>query len=206
MSIAAGQLSGATYPTRGAVCTRGNKAKDPNATGAHRRKGAQPRAQGGNLYTSYADNADGQAPWIWNPALTAPKKRSTRMSSTMSTLQAPYETQRVKFPETQRRKSEGVNDCVEASRVDQTGPARLAWLKTSREAAAALDQNHMTGNQKHPNLLHTLRTGQMNNYTFRYQTVASRRQPISLISCRLPYTSATATTPGVYLPKVVQQN
>ena len=128
------------------------------------------------------------------------------MSSTMSTLQAPYETQRVKFPETQRRKSEGVNDCVEASRVDQTGPARLAWLKTSREAAAALDQNHMTGNQKHPNLLHTLRTGQMNNYTFRYQTVASRRQPISLISCRLPYTSATATTPGVYLPKVVQQN
>jgi len=45
----------------------------------------------------------------------------------------------------------------------------------------------MTGNQKHPNLLHTLRTGQMNNYTF-----------------RLPYTSATATTPGVYLPKVMQ--
>lgn len=82
-----------------------------------------------------------------------------------------------------------INNCIDASRRGGGGLARTAQFETTLEAQQVQNEVPMSGAQQNPNLLHTLKTGDFSTYAFR---------------CPAGKDPNNATTPGVYLPKVMR--
>lgn len=204
------QLTGATMPHRGNVA---DSFPTEKFKGAHNRRGPQKQPPGGNLYRTFEDNAPGQQPWVWNPALTGPRKpnrsQSTEMVQTMPKRGRASSSQELYNPASQERLPSRVKksvppqrynlgmgttteptNAIDASRRVPRGGclSSTADQETSPEAAQRLYEAQMTGDQEHPNLLHTLRTGDVQNYKFRFPPGMDPNG---------------APTPGVYLPKVM---
>jgi len=182
-------LTGATYPTRNNVPA---PKKAPARQGAGKRKGPQQMPKGDHLYRHFDDCSPDGAPWVWNPRLSGPPRRSSLAG--IHRYDGPPIRQTADYrPPTGEKDFNDVRSTVKswASRGGDT-VGRTRRGATPDTTAETLDpQATMTGAQTNPNLLHTLKTGDLKSYAFK---------------CPPGMDPNNSTVPGVYLPNVMRSS
>merc|ERR1711939_1015688 len=175
MSVA--QLTGATYPLRGSVAGSGKRrvAQRKSAASTVHQHGGRNSS---NLYRTFVGNS-GEAPWAWNPHLTGPPKKPAPIARPEA--EAPWQrqpTMRTEEPKHEwkgslrawsptSRFNLGMGSTREITNaIDSGRQRRVPSMDMSGEAQAVLESGPLKGAQQ-PNLVHTLRTGDVESYAFK---------------------------------------